>query len=123
MRGVKIFGDQKAKPGSIIVRQLGTKWHAGENVGMGRDHTLFALVEGGGESGTEHALYRLLTLSNSLAALELAIPLLFAWAPPRTAARRRPRPRATRTPCTGSTTRTRGAMPAATACRPSKTPT
>ena len=46
MRGVKIFGDQKAKPGSIIVRQLGTKWHAGENVGMGRDHTLFALVEG-----------------------------------------------------------------------------
>lgn len=44
--GVKIFGDQFAKAGSIIVRQRGMKFTPGENVGMGRDHTLFALVSG-----------------------------------------------------------------------------
>lgn len=44
--GVKIFGGQKAKLGSIIVRQRGTKFSAGEGVGMGKDHTLFALQEG-----------------------------------------------------------------------------
>ena len=44
--GVKLFGGQQAKAGSIIVRQRGTKFHPGLNVGMGRDHTLFALVEG-----------------------------------------------------------------------------
>ncbi len=44
--GVKAFGGQEVTAGSIIVRQRGTKFHAGENVGMGRDHTLFALVEG-----------------------------------------------------------------------------
>lgn len=44
--GVKLFGGQYAKAGSIIVRQRGTKFHAGEHVGMGRDHTLHALVEG-----------------------------------------------------------------------------
>lgn len=44
--GVKIFGGQQAKPGSIIVRQRGTKHNPGENVGMGKDHTLFALTEG-----------------------------------------------------------------------------
>ncbi len=44
--GVKLFGGQKAKAGSIIVRQRGTKFHPGENVGIGRDHTLFALSEG-----------------------------------------------------------------------------
>ena len=44
--GVKVYGNQAVKAGGIIVRQRGTKWHAGENVGMGRDHTLFALVEG-----------------------------------------------------------------------------
>ena len=45
-RGVKLYGGQKAKPGSIIIRQCGTKWHAGFNVGMGKDYTLFALKEG-----------------------------------------------------------------------------
>ncbi len=45
-RGVKAYGGQLVTPGSIIVRQLGTKFHAGRNVGMGKDHTLFALVEG-----------------------------------------------------------------------------
>jgi len=44
--GVKLFGGQKAKAGSIIVRQRGTKHNPGLNVGLGRDHTLFALVEG-----------------------------------------------------------------------------
>lgn len=44
--GVKLFGGQAAKAGSIIVRQRGTKFHPGENVGMGRDHTLFALTGG-----------------------------------------------------------------------------
>ena len=44
--GVKKFGDQRVVPGNIIVRQRGTKWHPGVNVGMGKDHTLFALVEG-----------------------------------------------------------------------------
>lgn len=44
--GVKLFGGQQAIPGNIIVRQRGTTWWPGQNVGMGRDHTLFALTEG-----------------------------------------------------------------------------
>jgi len=44
--GVKAFGGQAINAGGIIVRQRGTKFHAGDNVGMGRDHTLFALVDG-----------------------------------------------------------------------------
>lgn len=44
--GVKIFGGQKAIAGNIIVRQRGTKHSAGEGVGMGKDHTLFALIDG-----------------------------------------------------------------------------
>lgn len=44
--GVKIFGGQTATAGNIIVRQRGTSHHPGLNVGMGRDHTLFALVDG-----------------------------------------------------------------------------
>ncbi len=46
MLGVKIFGGQKTEGGNVIVRQRGTKFHPGENVGMGRDHTLYALCEG-----------------------------------------------------------------------------
>jgi large subunit ribosomal protein L27 len=46
MLGVKVYGGQKILAGGIIVRQRGTKFHAGTNVGMGRDHTLFALVDG-----------------------------------------------------------------------------
>lgn len=45
-RGVKRFGGQLVKAGNILVRQLGTKIHPGTNVGLGRDYTLFALVEG-----------------------------------------------------------------------------
>jgi large subunit ribosomal protein L27 len=44
--GVKKFGGEHVVPGNIIIRQRGTKWHPGRNVGMGRDHTLFALTEG-----------------------------------------------------------------------------
>jgi large subunit ribosomal protein L27 len=44
--GVKKFGGEAVIPGNILVRQRGTQWHPGANVGMGRDHTLFALVEG-----------------------------------------------------------------------------
>jgi large subunit ribosomal protein L27 len=45
-RGVKMYGGQSVSPGSIIVRQCGTKFFAGSNVGMGRDFTLFATAEG-----------------------------------------------------------------------------
>ena len=44
--GVKRYGSQKVKAGNILVRQRGTKFHPGDNVGCGRDHTLFALVDG-----------------------------------------------------------------------------
>lgn len=44
--GVKRFGGESVSAGSIIVRQRGTKFHAGTNVGCGRDHTLFALIDG-----------------------------------------------------------------------------
>ncbi|HIU55582.1 MAG TPA: 50S ribosomal protein L27 [Candidatus Gallibacteroides avistercoris] len=44
--GVKVFGGQFAKAGNIIVRQRGTVHHPGENVGIGKDHTLFALIDG-----------------------------------------------------------------------------
>jgi large subunit ribosomal protein L27 len=44
--GIKIFGGQVAKAGNILVRQRGTKHHPGENVGIGKDHTLFALISG-----------------------------------------------------------------------------
>ena len=46
MLGVKAFGGELISAGSIIVRQRGTKFHAGSNVGVGKDHTLFALVDG-----------------------------------------------------------------------------
>ncbi|MDA0806364.1 MAG: 50S ribosomal protein L27 [Planctomycetota bacterium] len=44
--GVKKFGGEAVIPGNILIRQCGTKWHAGKNVGMGRDYTLWSLVEG-----------------------------------------------------------------------------
>ena len=44
--GVKVFGSELIPAGSIIVRQRGTRFHAGDNVGMGKDHTLFAKVDG-----------------------------------------------------------------------------
>ena len=44
--GVKKFGGEAVIPGNIIIRQRGTKWHPGDNVGMGKDHTIFAKVTG-----------------------------------------------------------------------------
>jgi large subunit ribosomal protein L27 len=58
MLGVKVFGGQQVSAGSIIVRQRGTKFHAGSGVGMGRDHTLFALVDGAVAFETKGALNR-----------------------------------------------------------------
>jgi large subunit ribosomal protein L27 len=45
-RGVKMYGGQKVRAGNIIVRQCGTKWHPGNGVGLGRDFTIFALIDG-----------------------------------------------------------------------------
>jgi large subunit ribosomal protein L27 len=45
-RGVKVYGGQKVKAGNILVRQLGTRLHPGENVGVGKDYTLFAKIDG-----------------------------------------------------------------------------
>jgi large subunit ribosomal protein L27 len=45
-RGVKVYGGEFAKAGNIIIRQLGTRIHPGKNVGMGRDYTLFAKIDG-----------------------------------------------------------------------------
>jgi large subunit ribosomal protein L27 len=44
--GIKLFGGESVRTGGIIVRQRGTKWHPGSNVGQGRDDTLFALIDG-----------------------------------------------------------------------------
>ena len=45
-RGVEKFGSESVVPGNIILRQCGTKWHPGKNVGIGRDFTIYSLVEG-----------------------------------------------------------------------------
>ncbi|MBI5926536.1 MAG: 50S ribosomal protein L27 [Aquabacterium sp.] len=58
MLGVKAFGGELISAGSIIVRQRGTRFHAGTNVGMGRDHTLFALVDGTVSFATKGSLNR-----------------------------------------------------------------
>ncbi|MBM84144.1 MAG: 50S ribosomal protein L27 [Planctomycetaceae bacterium] len=44
--GIKKYGGEFVQPGNILVRQCGTKWHPGKNVGMGNDYTIFSLVEG-----------------------------------------------------------------------------
>ena len=51
--GVKKFGGESVISGNIIVRQRGTKWHPGAGVGMGRDHTIFAVVDGNVEFNTK----------------------------------------------------------------------
>lgn len=56
--GVKVFGETVVSAGSIIVRQRGTKMHAGENVGMGKDHTLYAKVAGKVSFAVKGALKR-----------------------------------------------------------------
>ena len=54
--GVKVYGGQSIHAGGIIVRQRGTKVHPGTNVGMGKDHTLFAFIDGQVEFGVKGAL-------------------------------------------------------------------
>lgn len=56
MLGVKVFGGQAIRAGGIIVRQRGTQFHPGDNVGIGKDHTLFALVDGEVAFGVSGAL-------------------------------------------------------------------
>lgn len=56
MLGVKAYGGEQVQAGSVIVRQRGTRVHAGSNVGVGRDHTLFALVDGKVAFGVKGAL-------------------------------------------------------------------
>ena len=58
MLGVKVFGGQQISAGAIIVRQRGTKFHAGTGVGMGKDHTLFALLDGSVSSAVKGSLNR-----------------------------------------------------------------
>jgi large subunit ribosomal protein L27 len=58
MLGVKVFGGQQVLAGSIIVRQRGTKFHPGVGVGIGKDHTLFALVDGAVSFKVKGALNR-----------------------------------------------------------------
>ena len=58
MLGVKVFGGQAVSAGSILVRQRGTRFHPGTNVAVGRDHTLFALVDGRVEYAVKGALNR-----------------------------------------------------------------
>ena len=58
MLGVKVFGGQQVSAGAILVRQRGTRFHPGPNVGLGRDHTLFALVDGAVKYEIKGALSR-----------------------------------------------------------------
>ncbi|HEV7617982.1 MAG TPA: 50S ribosomal protein L27 [Burkholderiaceae bacterium] len=56
--GVKVYGGEAINAGAIIIRQRGTKVHPGENVGMGKDHTLFALIDGKVKFAIKGALQR-----------------------------------------------------------------
>ncbi|MEZ5651127.1 MAG: 50S ribosomal protein L27 [Burkholderiaceae bacterium] len=58
MLGVKVYGGQSINAGGIIVRQRGTRFHAGENVGVGKDHTLYALIDGTVNFAVKGALRR-----------------------------------------------------------------
>ena len=62
MLGVKVYGGQAVSAGAIIVRQRGTKFHPGANVGLGRDHTLFALTDGQVSFVTKGALNKQLVV-------------------------------------------------------------
>jgi len=68
MLGVKAYGGELISAGSIIVRQRGTKFHAGVNVGMGKDHTLFALLDGHVSFTTKGASNRATVVVTPLAA-------------------------------------------------------
>ena len=62
--GVKKFGGEKVIPGNIIIRQRGTKYYPGENVGIGKDHTIFALIEGKVEFSTKSSGKKFVSVNN-----------------------------------------------------------
>ena len=72
MLGIKLYGGQYARAGSIICRQNGTKWRPGKNVGLGRDYTIFALIEGTVKFDQEGRRINILPLTEAVAAPALA---------------------------------------------------
>ena len=62
--GVKKFGGEKVIPGNIIIRQRGTKYYPGENVGIGKDHTTFALIEGKVKFSTKSSGKKFVSVNN-----------------------------------------------------------
>jgi large subunit ribosomal protein L27 len=62
--GVKKFGGEKVIPGNIIIRQRGTKYYPGENVGIGKDHTIFALIEGKVKFSTKASGKKFVSVNN-----------------------------------------------------------
>jgi large subunit ribosomal protein L27 len=72
-RGVKVFGGQKVSAGSILVRQVGSSFHAGQNVGVGRDYTLWARIDGivkyerEGKSGRRISVYEAVPVAETAA--------------------------------------------------------
>ena len=62
--GVKKFGGEKVIPGNIIIRQRGTKYYPGENVGIGKDHTIFALIKGKVKFTTKSSGKKFVSVSN-----------------------------------------------------------
>ena len=62
--GVKKFGGEKVIPGNIIIRQRGTKYYPGENVGIGKDHTIFALIEGRVKFSTKSSVKKFVSVNN-----------------------------------------------------------
>ena len=62
--GVKKFGGEKVIPGNIIIRQRGTKYYPGENVGIGKDHTIFALIEGKVKFSTKSSRKKFVSVNN-----------------------------------------------------------
>ena len=62
--GVKKFGGEKVIPGNIIIRQRGTKYYPGENVGMGKDHSIFALIKGKVKFSTKSSGKKFVSVNN-----------------------------------------------------------
>ena len=62
--GVKKFGGEKVIPGNIIIRQRGTKYYPGENVGIGKDHTIFALIKGKVKFSTKSSGKKFVSVNN-----------------------------------------------------------
>jgi len=100
--GVKLFGGQHAIPGNIIVRQRGTKYHPGENVGMGRDHTLHALIEGTVNFQKRRNNRTYVNILSDATVKAAPAPVKKAKPAPKTAAAPAPQKEATPSPATGA---------------------